>query len=291
MLKNYSAVSVASISVVVGGAFWGLFWIPVRIFEDLGLTGAWPGLVIYVTAFVLIAPFAFVTKFPDISKCEMILVGILTGAAFTFYGTAIILTDVLRALLLFYLTPVWGTAIGVIFLGEKLSFARVLAIILALGGLLTVVGFGSRPSINLGDIMALCSGIFWAIGTFKIYKIGKIPAVHLSVAFLLGSIIITLGLILLGGDALGERAEFPPIRVLWPYVLLCGMFAVPMILLTIWPASVLTPGRMGILLMSEVVVGVVSVAIFAGEPFGSFEALGAVLIVTAAFTEVIGNRN
>ena len=61
------------------------------------------------------------------------------------------------------------------------------------------------------------------------------------------------------------------------YALLAGLFTVPMILLTIWPAAVLTPGRMGILLMSEVVVGIGSVALLAGEPFGPFEAMGAAL--------------
>lgn len=286
-----ATVRLASIGVVAGGALWGLFWVPVRMFEDLGFTGAWPGLMIYVAALLIIAPFAVAVKLPAVSKGYLMLAGLLTGAAVTFYGTAIILTDVLRAILFFYLTPVWGTVIGFLFLGERLTLARVLAIVLAFCGLFAVIGFGSRASMNLGDIMALASGFFWAIGTYKIYKIGHAPAVHLSAAFLVGSIVVTLALLLLGGDKLGPPPAFPSFGTLWPYFLLSGLFAVPMILLTMWPASILTPGRIGILLMSEVVVGVGSVALLAGEPFGPFEALGTTLIVGASLVEVAGHRS
>lgn len=290
-MHSASAIRIASIGVVVGGALWGLFWVPVRMFEDMGLTGAWPGLVIYVAGLLLIAPFALAVRLPEVSKWHLAVAGILTGAAFSFYSTAIILTDVLRAILFFYLTPAWGTVIGIFFLGERLTVARVLAIVMAFCGLFAVVGFGSRSGINLGDVMALASGVFWAIGAYKIYRIGHTPAVHLSVAFLAGGIVVTLALLLLGGDRLGPPPVFPGIKTLLPYVLLSGLFAVPMILLTVWPASILTPGRMGILLMSEVVVGMGSVALLAGEPFGPFEALGAALILGASLVEVAGNRS
>ena len=56
------------------------------------------------------------------------------------------------------------------------------------------------------------------------------------------------------------------------------------------PAMLLTPGRIGILLMSDVVVGVGSAAALAGEPFGWREATGTVLIVGAAFVEVLGRQ-
>ncbi len=289
--KSTSTIRLASLAVVAGGALWGLYWVPIRMFEELGLTGVWPGLVIYVAALAIIAPFAFAVKFPTVSKWQFAWVGLLTGAAFTFYGTAITLTDVLRALLLFYLTPVWGTAIGVMFLGERLTLARVLAILMAFGGLFAVVGCGSRSGFNLGDVLALASGIFWAIGSYKIYKVGNIPPIHLTLAFLVGSIVVTFVLLLVAGDTPGSRTQIPPIQDLWPYAVLPGLFAVPMILLTMWPASILTPGRMGILLMSEVVVGIGSVALLAGEPFGPFEALGAALILGASLTEVIGNRS
>jgi len=289
-LRTASSVRTASFAIVAGGALWGLFWIPVRLFEDMGLTGAWPGLVIYLSALILILPFALRVPLPAATRWRLLSVGLLTGAAFSFYSTAIILTDVLRAILFFYLTPIWGTVIGLMFLGERLTTARISAIVLAFGGLFAVVGLGSRSAMNLGDVLALASGFVWAIGSYKVYRLGRTPSVHLALAFLSGSIVVTVALVLLGGDALGPRPDIPPLGTLWPYALAAGVFAVPMILLTVYPAAILTPGRMGILLMSEVVVGIISVALLAGEPFGPFEMLGSALIVSASLVEVAGNR-
>ena len=100
---------------------------------------------------------------------------------------------------------------------------------------------------------------------------------------------MTVVTILIGGARLGGTAEIPDLSALWPLLILTGLFALPMIYLTIWPAKVLTPGRIGILLMSEVLVGFGSVALLAGDPFGWVEVLGAVLIVSATLVELLGN--
>ena len=51
------------------------------------------------------------------------------------------------------------------------------------------------------------------------------------------------------------------------------------------------PGRLGILLQLEAIVGISSAALFAGEPFGWREGIGAILVVSAGVTEVFGNRS
>ena len=63
-------------------------------------------------------------------------------------------------------------------------------------------------------------------------------------------------------------------------------YALPMIWLTIAPAQLLSPARVGILLMSEVIIGACSAALLSGEPFGLLEAYGTILIILAALIEV-----
>ena len=75
-----------------------------------------------------------------------------------------------------------------------------------------------------------------------------------------------------------------------PYALLLTIYLIPMFYLTIWPATLLAPGRVGVLLMSEIVVGVITAAIISGEPFGIREALGTIMIVSAALLEILGAR-
>ena len=286
-----STIRLASLGTLAGGALWGLFWIPIHTFEGLGFQNAWPGLVFYLSALVAFIPLLLLRRRPLRSTRQIAIIGLLTGTAFAFYGTSIILTDVVRALLFFYLTPVWGTAIGIFFLGERLTAVRVIAILMAFAGLFAVVGFGSRSAINFGDLLALASGLLWAIGSYKIYKLDDPEPVHLSVAFVLGGIIMTSLLILLAGDIFGSSERLPSASERWPFFIISALYALPMVFLTIWPAKYLSPGRIGILLMSEVVVGVFSVALFANEPFGPFEALGAALIIGATLVEVLGNRN
>ena len=57
--------------------------------------------------------------------------------------------------------------------------------------------------------------------------------------------------------------------------------------LTICPATVLSPGRVGMLLMVEVIVGEASAAILTDEQFGVRELAGTVLIISAGVVEVL----
>jgi drug/metabolite transporter (DMT)-like permease len=54
-----------------------------------------------------------------------------------------------------------------------------------------------------------------------------------------------------------------------------------------WAATRIEPARIGILLMSEVIVGAISAALFAGEPFSRLMALGGALVVAAAMIETL----
>jgi drug/metabolite transporter (DMT)-like permease len=57
--------------------------------------------------------------------------------------------------------------------------------------------------------------------------------------------------------------------------------------LILWGSQRVDPGRVGLLLMTECVVGTASAALFSGEPFGWREALGSVLILGAGTVEVV----
>lgn len=283
----------ASLALVAGGALWGLIWLPLRWLGAWGLAGAWPGLVMYSGAAAVLLPLAILRRRQIAAGgLALLMAGLATGAAFALYATAVILTDVVRALLLFYLTPVWGTALGLIVLGERLTLARLLALILAITGLMVVLGLGTQfpwPR-NLGDWLALASGLAWAVGSLLMYRQGRLHPAETSMAFIFGSVTVTLLLVLVGGPEIGALPSSALALPLLPASLASALYILPMIVLTIWPAMRLTPGRVGLLLMSDVIVGVASAAWLAGEPFGMREALGTALIVAAAIVELTGDR-
>jgi drug/metabolite transporter (DMT)-like permease len=279
----------ASIALVLGGALWGAIWIPLRALEAAGLGGAWAGLVIYAGAALAMGLGLILSRRPLRGLgLPLVLSGLATGAAFSLYSSSLAMTEVVRAILLFYLTPVWGTLLGIAFLGERLTTPRLAALVLALIGLVVVLGGDGFPRPrSAGDWLALASGFSWALGALLVYRAEEAGPVEQVSAFIFGSLAVTSGTMILApslfatGTSLGEAFR------LLPWGVLMALWVVPMLFLTIWPASLLTPGRVGILLMSDVIVAVITAAWFSGEPFGLREAAGTILIVSAAAVEVL----
>ena len=69
-----------------------------------------------------------------------------------------------------------------------------------------------------------------------------------------------------------------------------GIWMLPVVWLTIFGASWLDPVRVAIFLMLEIVVGISTAALLAGEPFGARELAGAVLILGASGVEITARR-
>ena len=283
----------AAVGLAVGGLFWGLYWMPLRALSELGMGGAWPGAFVFSGTAMLLAPLIWHRRAGlRANWWELVSCGLLTGAAFSLFSTAIILTDVLRAIVLFYLTPVWGTLLGLAFLGERLTTARLAALALGITGLLIMLGLGAGWPVprSLGDSLALASGMVWALGSLRLYQARHISMSEQVIAFVVGGLVIALATITLGGAALNPiggpqvfAAAIVPLAVI-------SLFVVPTLFLTVWPATVLPPARVGLILMTEIVVGVISAALFAGEAFGWREAVGSLMIVSAGLVEVLGHR-
>jgi len=279
----------AALALLLGGALWGVVWIPLRALAGLGLPGAWPGLMLFAGAALAALPLAVARRRALAARAGPLLrCGLLTGAALGLYAVSLTLTEVSRAVLLFYLTPVWGALLGALVLGERLGPRRLLALALGLAGLAVVLGVADGPPLprDAGDWLALASGLAWAFGSLEVHRLRGVAALDQGLAFLFGALALSGAAILLAGGALGAA---PPAATLLPALgwgALASLYLAPTLLLTLWPAQILPPGRVGLLLMSEVVVGVASAALLAGEPFGSREAAGAALILSAAALEV-----
>lgn len=283
----------ANIFLTIGGCMWGVYWIPLLHLEELGLNGAASGTALYSVSLLLLLPVIWRYRSIFISQWRAFLFsGIMAGGAFSLYSTSLAYTDVIRCILLFYLTPVWGTIIGILVLGEKLTLSRIAVIIIAFLGLFAVLGSGASLPIprNLGDVLALLSGILWAVGTLGLMQSKNVPAMPQIIAFLAGSLIISLISIWLIGDMPDWQRTGENSYYMLGFLLIFACLAIPMFWLTIAPAQVLTPARVGILLMSEVVIGALSAALLSGQEFGMAEFIGTILIITAALIEVFSQN-
>lgn len=272
-----------ALAVITCGSMWGVFWIPVRWASDAGLGAAWLSLFLSAITVAGGLPWALRSSLRRGELKQFAITGLLMGSAFTLYSVSLTLTDVVLAILLFYLTPVWSTIGGFYFLGRPLGWRRVTALVLGLCGMAVVLGWksGVPVPVTFGDWMALTSGVLWSAGSIR--------AVNQRGDF------IALPVVMFGagGGACAavvagiQHAQFQSSlnEIVPAFGLAAALFVVPTFLV-LWAAQRLDPGRVGILLMGEVLVGAISAAMFSGEAITAGEMFGAALIVAAGFVEI-----
>ena len=279
-----------SLALAFGAALWGLYWIPVRGIENAGVAAIWTGPVIFGASLLFFIPLVALRWRRFVAHWHKTIVpGLIAGFAFALYIASINLTDVVRAILLFYMTPLWSTLLGVVFLKERVTPNRVIGLLLAFCGLyvVLVVDNGWPVPRNTGDWFALLSGLCWAIASVKLFQDGARYVIENATAFVFFALLLSLVLVVWHEGELGGMPTAGSLLRGGHWILLVAMLMLPITYLLIWPATLLSPGRVGMLLMVEVIVGVASAAMLSGDPFGARELVGALLIVSAAVIEVL----
>lgn len=280
--------------VVVAASVWGLFWIPLRAFEENGLSAGWATFAQFAAPFLVLLPVALwrAARQRPTGAGEA-FTGLLVGGAFALYAESLFLTEVARSLILFYVTPAWSTLLEISFMGRRLTKARALALALGFAGLLTILGgkTGIPLPQNLGDVMALLSGMVWAAGTMRVRTAPDNEIFESVFSFFLygGAVALIMALLPIGtGHALPTWVTLEP---LLPWLLLVTVgFLIPVTWGLLWGSKHMDPGRLGVLLQMEAVVGIASAAVLTDEPFGWVEAIGTVLVVGAGVVDVLGGR-
>jgi drug/metabolite transporter (DMT)-like permease len=157
--------------VIFAASLWGLFWLPLRGFEEMGLAAGWATLSQLSTPALFLVPLALWRATGGrATGLGQPVTGLLIGGAFALYAESLLLTEVARALILFYVTPVWSTFLELTVMKRRVTGPRALALVLGLGGLFVILGgkTGIPLPRNLGDVMALLSGMLWAVGSMRI---------------------------------------------------------------------------------------------------------------------------
>ena len=273
--------------IAISGALWGLYWIPVRHLEDRGVGVVWMTLGLFLVALAMFVP--VLVRHPParaVFTPRMLVTGLLTGGSFVLYSVSIVLTEVVTAILLFYLSPVWATVLGRLLLGERFTVSRLAALVLGLGGLWVVLGGESGLPLprNLGDWCALAAGVTWAFGTLRVHQDAAVsPIAHTAALFVGGTAVIAILSLLPALEAPVPAVTAPAAAIVLAVAVLSVLSAGGIL----WGARLISPGRAGLLLMMEVITGLASAALLASEPFGMVQVVGSMLIMAAAVAEVL----
>ena len=173
--KNY----IGDILIIIAGLFWGSMGIFVRHLNDLGFTSIQVACLRLTTAGLI---FALVLLIKDRKGFKIaardiplfLALGLVSILFFTCcYFTAIRLMTMSTAAILLYTSPIWVMVLAIIFLKEKFSVQKLIALVLAFAGCVLVSGFGGKVTV-VGVLVGLGSGLGYGLysifGTFALKK-------------------------------------------------------------------------------------------------------------------------
>ena len=280
-----------SFALLIAAGMWGLFWIPQRALEAGGLTGGWATISQMVIPFAMLLPISLWRLYKGQSfGLEYPLIGLLFGGGIACYANSFLLTDVVRALILFYITPVWTTIFEIVFLRQIPRFYRYITLVLALSGVWIV--FGQEGVIplpqNSGDWIALLGGILIAASAVRM-EIKKPEGIYpiLFSFFFYGGLFTLIQSYFLS-DYLGDAPSIESWVAMLPWLILIAiLFHIPTNIVILGAPSRIGAGIFSIIILFEIVVGTFSAAVLTDELIGWREILGSSFIIFAGLTEII----
>jgi drug/metabolite transporter (DMT)-like permease len=292
-MESTRTIFLASLIVVCFGMLWGFYWLPLRQIDGLGLTGPWGTVAIMVVAVVLLLPWGWRGRHALRGSHPMAIASlVLGGCSLLLYSLGLLYGRVGIIVILFYLTPIWSTLIGRYLFGWPITGARVAALLAGVVGLLLMLGAEGGMPIprGLGEWLGLASGFFWAIASIGIKVKATAGPAESTFLFAVGALFG--GLILAPILApLPDLSALPAPGAVVGWVIFTGaLWWALSIVGLLWATTKLEPARVGILMISEVLVSVASAALIAGEVLSPAELMGGTLVLVAGVLEFLPAR-
>lgn len=285
------------LALTVNAFVWGTSWWPFRRLEEYGLHPLWATVLIYLLAVVVILvarPRAAALFVRTPALWVLLLASGTTNAAFNW---AVVIGDVVRVVLLFYLMPLWAVLLARWILHEPFTRTAALRVALALAGAAIVLwpvgrnGWDAVPlPRSLPEVLAIVGGFSFALNNVMLRREAHRPEEARAFSMFLGG--ATVAGVLALALATGGHAPWPPAPdATWiagglglAVIFLLGNFALQ------YGAARLPANVTSVVMLTEVLfAAVTSVALGSGALTPSLLAGGS-LIVLAALLSAFGPR-
>jgi len=279
----------ASGALVVNALIWGTSWWPFRKLHEAGLHPLWATAIIFTLASLIIVaarPRAFGQLLGTPALWLLVVAAGTTNAAFNW---AVVIGDVVRVVLLFYLMPLWTVLLARLVLGERLTPSAALRIALALAGA-AIVLWPTAPALglrlplprSLADWLGVVGGFSFAFNNVMLRREADRPEEGRALAMCVGGAIVAAALAAaLAGE--GRAPWLPAPAVAW-LLLTAGLTLLFLIgnLSLQYGAARLSANRTAVVMLTEVVFASASAIAFGGGTMTARLALGGGLIVASA---------
>jgi drug/metabolite transporter (DMT)-like permease len=271
------------LAMLLGASMWGVTWYPMRLLEDGGLHGLWLSLLLYTAALAVGLPWSW-RSIGEFSRSPGLVAAMILGGGWT--NVAFILSvldgNVLRVLLLFYLSPLWATLLGWLFLRETISRTALASLAFAMIGALIMLWnpeHGAPWPEGTSDWLALSAGFAFAVANAAARK-----EQHISIAAKV--MCIWLGVIAIAGVMIVATATPMPrvsLSIFSGAVLLGVTGILVMTVLVQYAVTHIPVHHSAVLALIELVAGAVSQQLLTDEIVSIREWIGGALIVAGAY--------
>jgi len=285
-----------SISIFFSASIWGLFWIPLRYFDQSGVSSLWAVAGINLAASLVALPAAlWLGAIKKEHLKWLVIMGLGMGAANIFYFAGIILSDVVRVIFLFYLLPIWATIFSKILFNIPIGKIRIIALTVAIVGIWLLLGAGGWPiPQNIGDVFGILAGMFWALGLTLMRGKSEMDAFATSAAALVFAFFmaVILGVIM--------HLTVPDLQPALPNFKSISIVALPMFafgILVLWPTMVgqlwgakyVAATTAALLTMSEILMATISTTLLEASNMNLVSWIGSGFIMIAVLIDLLAN--
>ena len=284
-------------AILLSTVLWGTWWLPLRLMNEYANNNAIPLFLSFMIAglFLLVFSLQNIHLFTKKNIILTVIAAAFGAAAMCLYNEGLLRGNVARILIFFYLTAVWSTIIEIVFLRTPITVFRFLSIAAGFTGLFIITGFDQGHFLpqSIADLFGIIAGLMWSICATLI-RINKDLDVNFgtSIFILIGGLFVVLATYLPDGQVLSGYNSEVFSETIFIVLIFAFIWLLPGYWLVTYGQDQVDPGRAGILLMFEVVIGIVSAYLLANEVITVREFLGALFVMSAPLIEIyLGNKS
>lgn len=273
------------LALVCNAMIWGLSWWPLRQLQAMGLHPLWATAIFFVLGSGLMlawrpSSLGTLRRTPALWALAFAAGG--TNAAFN-WGVST--GEVVRVVLLFYLMPVWAVLLAWLVLGERLTRAAALRVVLALLGAVLVLKPANAPwpaLTGLPDVLGILGGLGFALNNVLLRRQAHQDAPARALAMFVGGIVLP-GLLAVGLSARGVIPPIPPFDPHWLLgALALGLAMVCANMALQYGAARVPVSISSVVMLTEILFAAGSAVWLGGEALTPMLVMGGCLILSAA---------
>lgn len=294
-IERSSSALLPILALTLNALVWGTSWWPFRRLQATGLHPLWATafvLALCALVVVVLRPQAAAQVVRTPALWLLMFAAGITNAAFNW---AVVIGDVVRVVLLFYLMPLWAVLLAKALLNERLSALGGLRVALGLAGAAVVLwpgGASGGPAFpvprTLADWLGVLGGVSFALNNVMLRREAARPEEGRALAMFFGGALVagTLAAAL----ALRNPSMWPPapaaqwvgLALALALVLLVGNFALQ------YGAARLPANLTAVVMLMEVVFASASSLVFGDGVLTRQLAFGGGLILAGAVLAAFG---